>query len=53
MQNTPIKLYDTLVIGFSNMNDCHGHTIRISPPLNISESEIGFLVECLEKVFLK
>ena len=35
------------------VNDCHGHTIRISPPLNISESEIGFLVECLEKVFLK
>jgi ornithine--oxo-acid transaminase len=35
------------------VNDCHGHTIRISPPLNISESEIGFLVECLEKVFLQ
>jgi ornithine--oxo-acid transaminase len=35
------------------VNDCHGHTIRISPPLNISESEIGFLIECLEKVFLK
>jgi len=35
------------------VNDCHGHTIRISPPLNISESEIGFLFECLEKVFLK
>jgi ornithine--oxo-acid transaminase len=35
------------------VNDCHGHTIRISPPLNISDSEIGFLVECLEKVFLQ
>lgn len=35
------------------VSDCHGHTIRISPPLNISESELGFLVECLEKVFLK
>ena len=34
-------------------NDSHGHTIRISPPLNISDSEIGFLVECLEKVFLQ
>lgn len=33
------------------VNDSHGHTIRISPPLNISDSEIGFLVECLEKVF--
>ena len=35
------------------VNDSHGHTIRISPPLNISDSEIGFLVECLEKVFLQ
>jgi ornithine--oxo-acid transaminase len=35
------------------VNDSHGHTIRISPPLNISDNEIGFLVECLEKVFLK
>ena len=34
-------------------NDSHGHTIRISPPLNISDSEIGFLAECLEKVFLQ
>jgi ornithine--oxo-acid transaminase len=33
-------------------NDSHGHTIRISPPLNITDGEIGFLVECLEKVFL-
>ena len=35
------------------VNDCHVHTIRISPPLNICESEIGFLAECLEEVFLK
>ena len=35
------------------VNDSHGHTIRISPPLNISDSEIGVLVEGLEKVFLK
>jgi ornithine--oxo-acid transaminase len=35
------------------VNDSHGHTIRISPPLNIRQSEIGFLVDCLEKVFLK
>ena len=34
------------------VNDSHGHTIRISPPLNISDSEIGFLVECLQKAFL-
>ena len=34
------------------VNDSHGHTIRISPPLNISDSEIGFLIECLEEVFL-
>ena len=35
------------------VNDSHGHTIRISPPLNISNSEIGFLVDCLENVFIK
>jgi ornithine--oxo-acid transaminase len=34
------------------VNDSHGHTIRISPPLNISDQEIAFLIECLEKVFL-
>jgi ornithine--oxo-acid transaminase len=34
------------------VNDSHGHTIRISPPLNIKDHEIGFLVECLEKVLL-
>jgi ornithine--oxo-acid transaminase len=32
------------------VNDSHGHTIRISPPLNISDQEIAFLVECLETV---
>jgi ornithine--oxo-acid transaminase len=35
------------------VNDSHGHTIRISPPLNITDGEIGFLVECLAKVFLQ
>jgi len=35
------------------VNDSHGHTVRISPPLNITDDEIGFLVESLEKVFLK
>jgi ornithine--oxo-acid transaminase len=34
------------------VNDSHGHTIRISPPLNISDSEIAFLTECLEKVLM-
>lgn len=32
------------------INDSHGHTIRISPPLNISDEEIDFLVERLERV---
>jgi ornithine--oxo-acid transaminase len=35
------------------VNDSHGHTVRISPPLNISDRDIAFLVECLEEVFLK
>ena len=43
------KLLDLGII----VNNSHGHTIRISPPLNISEREIGFLVEGLEKVFLQ
>jgi len=43
------KLLDLGII----VNDSHGHTIRISPPLNISDPEIEFLVECLEKVFLE
>jgi ornithine--oxo-acid transaminase len=34
------------------VNDSHGHTIRISPPLNISDNEIGFLVDSLQQVFL-
>ena len=34
------------------VNDSHGHTIRISPPLNINDDEIGFLVESLKKVLL-
>lgn len=42
------KLLDLGII----VNDSHGHTIRISPPLNISDEEIGFLIKCLEEVFL-
>ena len=34
------------------VNDCHGHTIRISPPLVINEEEMDFLVEKLEKVLV-
>ncbi len=34
------------------VNDSHGHTIRISPPLNITDEEIDFLVTSLEKVLL-
>ncbi|MFO7885468.1 MAG: ornithine--oxo-acid transaminase [Desulfobacteraceae bacterium] len=33
-------------------NDSHGHTIRISPPLIIDDSEIEFMVEQLKKVLL-
>ncbi|RKX24522.1 MAG: ornithine--oxo-acid transaminase [Candidatus Zixiibacteriota bacterium] len=33
-------------------NDSHGHTIRISPPLIITEKEIDYLVERLEKVLV-
>ena len=33
-------------------NDSHGHTIRISPPLVINESEIDYIVERLEKVLV-
>jgi ornithine--oxo-acid transaminase len=42
------KLMDLGII----VNDSHGHTIRISPPLNISDQEIDFLTECLEKVLI-
>lgn len=34
------------------VNDSHGHTIRISPPLNISDEEIDYLLERLERVLL-
>ena len=43
------KLLDLGII----VNDSRGHTIRISPPLNISDDETAFLVKCLEEVFLK
>ena len=34
------------------VNDSHGHTIRISPPLNISDDEIDFLTSRLERVLV-
>ncbi|MDA3918160.1 MAG: ornithine--oxo-acid transaminase [Deltaproteobacteria bacterium] len=34
------------------VNDSHGHTIRISPPLIINEEEINFMVRQLEKVLV-
>lgn len=34
------------------INDSRGHTIRISPPLNISDDEIDFMAERLEQVLL-
>ncbi|THB80648.1 MAG: ornithine--oxo-acid transaminase [Desulfobacteraceae bacterium] len=34
------------------VNDSHGHTIRISPPLVINEEEIDYMVERLEKVLI-
>ncbi len=34
------------------VNDSHGHTIRISPPLVINEEEMDFMVECLEQVLV-
>ena len=42
------KLLDHGVI----VNDSHGHTIRISPPLIINKEEINFLVKQLEKVLM-
>ncbi len=33
-------------------NDSHGHTIRISPPLVITEAEADYIVERLEKVLI-
>ena len=34
------------------VNDSHGHTIRISPPLIINEDEMDFMVQQLKKVLL-
>ena len=34
------------------VNDSHGHTIRISPPLVISDDEMDFMIEKLEKVLV-
>ncbi len=34
------------------VNDSHGHTIRISPPLVINEDEMNFMVKQLEKVLI-
>ncbi|MBT4875815.1 MAG: ornithine--oxo-acid transaminase [Desulfobacula sp.] len=34
------------------VNDSHGHTIRISPPLIINEEEMDFMVKQLEKVLV-
>ncbi len=33
-------------------NDSHGHTIRISPPLIIDESDVDYIVERLKKVLV-
>ncbi len=33
-------------------NDSYGHTIRISPPLIIGESEVDYIVDKLEKVLI-
>jgi ornithine--oxo-acid transaminase len=35
------------------VNDSHGHTIRISPPLIIDDVELDFLCERIEKVLAK
>jgi len=42
------KLLDLGVLA----NDSHGHTIRISPPLIITDDEIEYLLERLEKVLI-
>ncbi len=42
------KLFDLGLIA----NDSHGHTIRISPPLVISDEEIEYMLERLEKVLI-
>ncbi|NOY89043.1 MAG: ornithine--oxo-acid transaminase [FCB group bacterium] len=33
-------------------NDSHGHTIRISPPLIITENEVDYITERLEKILV-
>ena len=33
-------------------NDSHGHTIRVSPPLTLTEEEADYIVERLEKVLV-
>ncbi len=33
-------------------NDSHGHTIRISPPLTLTEDEADYIIERLEKVLV-
>jgi ornithine--oxo-acid transaminase len=33
-------------------NDSHGHTIRVSPPLIITNAEIDYICERLEKVLI-
>jgi len=35
------------------INDSHGHTIRVSPPLTINDDEIEYLCHALELVLLK
>lgn len=35
------------------VNDSHGHTIRISPPLVINDQEMDFMVKQLEKVLVE
>jgi ornithine--oxo-acid transaminase len=34
------------------VNDSHGHTIRISPPLVINDQEMDFMVDRLEQVLI-
>ncbi|OGF26002.1 ornithine aminotransferase 2 [Candidatus Falkowbacteria bacterium RIFOXYB2_FULL_34_18] len=35
------------------VNDSHGHTIRISPPLVITEKDVDYIVEKLQKVLCR
>jgi ornithine--oxo-acid transaminase len=34
------------------INDSHGHTIRVSPPLNITDADADLLVDRLEQVLV-